>query len=114
MRKVFNTLFFRLTAPDWASFQLVGRGYRVTTSTQTRSLYLKIGYVNKKKIALPESVNIAVASRYEFALASLDQGTLRVLARRIRALRLPNPYTLRGIFLNRESLMKKQGKAVQY
>jgi large subunit ribosomal protein L6 len=80
----------------------------------TRSVYLKIGYVNKKKIALPDCVNIAVANRYSFLLTSLDVCTLGILARRIRALRPPNPYTLRGIFLNREVLIKKQGKSIQY
>jgi large subunit ribosomal protein L6 len=93
---------------------LVGRGYKITSSKNKRIIALELGFTNKKIIPLPSFINVRVISRYSFELTSLNLPYLRAFAKKIRALRLPNPYTSKGIFLNNETVISKQGKSTQY
>ena len=95
-------------------FQLIGRGYKISNSKKQRCIGLEIGYSGQKIVPLPNSINLKVINRYNFELCCLNVGVLKVLSKKIRHLRPPNPYTLKGIFLNKETLIKKQGKSVQY
>ena len=103
-----------MTKPEKAHLRLVGRGYKITYSKTKRSIALELGYSNKKKVPLPACINVQIQNRYNFDLHCLDAGLLRVFSKRIRALRPPNVYTSKGIFLNNEVVIQKQGKSVQY
>jgi len=112
-KHLFN-IFNQLTSPAVSSFKLVGRGYKVTSSPNSRSIALELGFTNKKVIPLPAEINVRILSRYTFELISLNASYLKTFAKRIRDLRPPNPYTSKGIFLDDETITPKQGKATQY
>lgn len=114
LRKLFENLFFRLSYPDMSKFQLIGRGYRILCSKNTRRIHLELGYTQKKTVTLPESVNVTVRNRYNFEFVSVDSPLLRVISRDVRSLRSPNIYTAKGIILNEENINTKQGKNTQY
>jgi len=114
LRRLFENIFFRLSYPDTSTFQLIGRGYRVLCSKNTRRVHLELGYTQKKVVTLPQSVNITVRNRYNFEFVSVDSPSLRVISRGVRSLRSPNIYTAKGIILNQEKIDTKQGKKTQY
>lgn len=114
LRRLLANLFLRLNRPARSTFTLIGRGYRVLGSKKSRRLHLELGYTQKKVIPLPKSVNVSVTNRYNFELSSLDLPQLRVLSKRVRGLRSPNVYTAKGVLLNNEVIVTKQGKKTQY
>jgi large subunit ribosomal protein L6 len=114
LKKHLFNIFNHLNSPEVCLFKLVGRGYKITSSKNKRIIALELGFTNKKIIPLPSFINVRVISRYSFELTSLNLPYLRAFAKKIRALRLPNPYTSKGIFLNNETVISKQGKSTQY
>jgi len=114
LKKHLLNIFNQLNSPEICSFKLVGRGYKITNSKIQRSIALELGFTNKKIIPLPYFINVRILSRYAFELTSLNTPYLKTFARKIRDLRPPNPYTSKGIFLNNETMVSKQGKATQY
>ena len=114
IKKHFFNIFNQLSSPKVCSFKLVGRGYKVTSSTSKRSIALELGFTNKKVIPLPSHMNVRVINRYLFELVSINAPYLSTFSKKIRGLRPPNPYTSKGIFLNDETIVPKQGKATQY
>lgn len=114
LKKHLFNIFNQLNSPEICSFKLVGRGYKVTSSTNQRSIALELGFTSKKVIPLPSFINVRVLSRYAFELTSLNTSYLKTFARKIRDIRPPNPYTSKGIFLNDEVVVSKQGKSTQY
>ena len=114
LKKQLQNVINFLNKPDKSHFRLVGRGYKIINSKTMRSFALELGYSNKKIIPLPSCVNLRILNRYNFELHCLDNSLLRVLSKRVRELRLPNPYTSKGIFLDNERIIQKQGKSVQY
>jgi ribosomal protein L6P/L9E len=75
---------------------------------------LELGFTQKKVIPLPSAVNLKIQDRYNFSFTSLNSFELRVLSNNIRSLRKPNSYTGKGILLNNENIILKQGKKTQY
>jgi large subunit ribosomal protein L6 len=112
-KQLFN-VFNQLISPAVSSFKLVGRGYKVTRSSNSRKIALELGFTNKKVIPLPSYISVRILNRYAFELISLNASSLKTFAKKIRDLRPPNPYTSKGIFLDNEIVTPKQGKATQY
>lgn len=114
IKKMLSNVFFRLSIPDSSSFKLIGRGYKILWSKSFRLIHLELGFTQKKVIPLPSAVNLKIQDRYNFSFTSLNSFELRVLSNNIRSLRKPNSYTGKGILLNNENIILKQGKKTQY
>ena len=113
-RKLFYNIFESLTRPNFSHFKLIGRGYKILYSKNSRVIHLELGYTQKKVIPLPVTLNLKPKDRYNFELVSLNTASLKVFSQQIRALRPPNCYTAKGTLLNNEVVLVKQGKKSQY
>lgn len=93
--------------------EVVGVGYRATTSGQ--KLELALGYSHPIVIELPSEVKVSAETLKGQApaikLESHDKQLLGQVAAKIRSLRKPEPYKGKGIKFKGEQLRRKAGKS---
>ena len=59
---------------------------------------------------IPPNIKVEVPSAQRIILSGMDLQKLGIYAAKIRAWRKPEPYNLKGVFVNGETIKKKQGK----
>lgn len=87
---------------------LKGVGYRARMEGE--SLHLRVGYSHEVVLPQPEGVTILCPHPTRISLRGIDLPRLTQAAARIRAWRPPEPYKGKGIFLQGENLLRKEGK----
>lgn len=102
--------------------QLVGVGYRAAiedataAAGQTQSttpqpiLVIRLGYPRPMRVPIPAGITCEVLAPTQIKLSGNDKGALAQLAARIRALRPPEPYNGKGIFVGGETIRRKEVK----
>ena len=90
--------------------RLVGVGYRAVLENNNRSVSLKLGYSHPVVIDLPEGVTCTVPIPNRLILQGIDLQKVTELAAKIQRWRKPEPYNQKGIFINDETIKKKEGK----
>lgn len=105
------------------NLQLIGVGYRAsvedqdtkqTTSAQAESsqqtLVLRLGYPRPLRIPIPAGMRCEVSAPTQIKLSGNDKASLAQLAAKIRSLRPPEPYNGKGVFVNNETIRRKEVK----
>ncbi|KAI7854073.1 ribosomal protein L6, alpha-beta domain-containing protein [Circinella umbellata] len=90
--------------------RLNGVGYRGVLENKDRSLSLKLGYSHPVVMDLPEGVTCTIPQPNRLILHGTDLQVVTEFAAKIQRWRKPEPYNQKGIFINDETIKKKEGK----
>lgn len=90
--------------------RLVGVGYRGMLENNDRVLSLKLGYSHPIQMDLPEGVTCSVPAPNRIILQSVNRQHVTEFAAKIQRWRMPEPYNQKGIFINDQTIKKKEGK----
>ncbi|KAI8329217.1 ribosomal protein L6, alpha-beta domain-containing protein [Chlamydoabsidia padenii] len=90
--------------------RLVGVGYRGVLENNNRSVSLKLGYAHPVVVDLPQGVTCTIPQPNRLILQGIDLQQVTELAAKIQQWRKPEPYNQKGIFINDETIKKKEGK----
>ncbi|KAI9494326.1 ribosomal protein L6, alpha-beta domain-containing protein [Zychaea mexicana] len=90
--------------------RLNGVGYRGVLENNDRSLSLKLGYSHPVIMDLPQGVTCAIPQPNRLILQGTDLQIVTEFAAKIQRWRKPEPYNQKGIFINDETIKKKEGK----
>lgn len=93
------------------TIQLVGVGYRMSLeNTPTRHLSLKLGYSTPITEPIPANVDVKIISPTECHMTGPDKAELGQFCSRIRRHRPPEAYNSKGVFVNGETIKRKEVK----
>ncbi|KAI8640586.1 ribosomal protein L6, alpha-beta domain-containing protein [Parasitella parasitica] len=90
--------------------RLVGVGYRGMLENNDRVLSLKLGYSHPIQMDLPEGVTCSVPAPNRIILRGINLQHVTEFAAKVQRWRMPEPYNQKGIFINDETIKKKEGK----
>lgn len=90
--------------------RLVGVGYRGVLENNGRVLSLKLGYSHPIQMDLPEGITCTVPAPNRIVLQGANLQHVTEFAAKIQRWRMPEPYNQKGIFINDETIKKKEGK----
>ncbi|CEP14919.1 hypothetical protein [Parasitella parasitica] len=90
--------------------RLVGVGYRGMLENNGKVLSLKLGYSHPIQMELPEGVNCSVPAPNRIILQGTNLQHVTEFAAKVQRWRMPEPYNQKGIFINDETIKKKEGK----
>ena len=87
---------------------LNGVGYRA--NVQGKKITLTLGFSHPVEYQLPENVEAKSEGQTEFNLTSADKQLLGQVCAEIRAFRPPEPYKGKGVFIDNETIIRKERK----
>ncbi|KAI8886982.1 mitochondrial 54S ribosomal protein YmL16 [Backusella circina FSU 941] len=90
--------------------RLVGVGYRGMLENNNRTLALKLGYSHPIQMALPEGVTCTIPQPNRIVLQGINLQHITEFAAKVQRWRMPEPYNQKGIFINDQTIKKKEGK----
>lgn len=90
-----------------AKLQLKGVGYKAIFANGI--LTLSLGFSHSIKVAIPKEIEVKI-QQTNIDLTGVDRRVVMSLATTIRNLRKPEPYKGKGIFVNDEKILIKEGK----
>ncbi|KAI8393827.1 ribosomal protein L6, alpha-beta domain-containing protein [Radiomyces spectabilis] len=108
-RNLINNMIVGVSEGYRMQLRLVGVGYRGVLEND-RTLSLKLGYSHPVVIPIPEGITCTVPQPNRVLLQSSDLQKVTQLAATIQSWRKPEPYNQKGIFINDETIKKKEGK----
>ena len=88
--------------------EINGVGYRVKVNGD--SLELSLGFSHPVIYKLPEGVSAEAPTNTELVLTSADKQLLGDAASKIRSFRPPEPYKGKGVFIDNETITRKERK----
>lgn len=91
------------------TLDIVGVGYKA--ESRKGALHLALGYSHPVVFPLPEGISAEVEANTVIKVIGIDKELVGETAARIRSLRRPDVYKLKGIRYRGEKLIKKVGKA---
>lgn len=91
------------------TLDIVGVGYKA--EAKKGALHLALGYSHPVVFPLPEGISAEVEANTVIKVNGIDKELVGETAARIRSLRRPDVYKLKGIRYRGERLIKKVGKA---
>jgi large subunit ribosomal protein L6 len=91
------------------TLEIVGVGYKA--ESKKGALHLALGYSHPVVFPLPEGISAEVEANTVIKVNGIDKELVGETAARIRSLRSPDVYKLKGIRYRGERLIKKVGKA---
>jgi large subunit ribosomal protein L6 len=91
------------------TLEIVGVGYKAESKKGV--LHLALGYSHPVVFPLPEGISAEVEANTVIKVNGIDKELVGETAARIRSLRSPDVYKLKGIRYRGERLIKKVGKA---
>lgn len=91
------------------TLDIVGVGYKA--ESKKGALHLALGYSHPVVFPLPEGISAEVEANTVIKVIGIDKELVGETAARIRSLRRPDVYKLKGIRYRGEKLIKKVGKA---
>lgn len=71
---------------------------------------MKVGHSHLDKVEIPEDISIRLVSPTKIVLSGANFQKVSQLASQIRAVRPPEPYNGKGIFVDEETVILKEGK----
>lgn len=90
------------------TLRLNGVGYRAML--EDGKISLKLGYAHPIVVNIPDGVSVSIPSPTFILLQGIDLQKVTQFAASIRRWRPPEPYNLKGVFVNDETIKKKEGK----
>ncbi|SFS59220.1 50S ribosomal protein L6 [Sphingobacterium wenxiniae] len=114
-RSLLNNMVVGVTEGYKTTQELVGVGYRATSTGNT--LELALGYSHPIVIVLPQEVKVTTTAEKgknpTVTLESIDKQLIGQVAAKIRSLRKPEPYKGKGVKFAGEVLRRKAGKSAK-
>lgn len=95
--------------PFEVALSLVGLGYKAEQKGNV--IVFALGYSNKINFEMPKDVSIRIEKNGQrVVLSSYDKSLVGLAAQRMRDLRSPEPYKGKGVRLENEVIIRKEGK----
>ncbi|KAJ2770230.1 54S ribosomal protein L6 mitochondrial [Coemansia nantahalensis] len=91
-----------------ATLRFVGVGYRA--ALEDGLLVLRLGYAHPITIEVPAGLTVTVPAPTRVLVAGTDLQQVKLFAAKVREWKKPEPYNQKGIFINDETIRKKDGK----
>ena len=106
-RSLINNMVKGVSEGFEKKLEISGVGYRAAISDQT--LTLNMGYSHPVEFSVPEGITITVEKNI-ITVSGIDKQLVGETAARIRKVRKPDVYKLKGIKYEGEIIIKKDGK----
>jgi len=114
-RSLINNMVIGVSEGFQKKLELVGVGYRATSSGQI--LEMSLGYSHSIHMQLPKEIKVeAVTDRKSYpiiTLESIDKQLLGQVCAKIREMRKPEPYKGKGVRFVGEVVRRKAGKSAK-
>ncbi|KAJ1730871.1 54S ribosomal protein L6 mitochondrial [Coemansia biformis] len=91
-----------------ATLRFVGVGYRA--ALENGVLVLRLGYAHPINMAVPQGLKVVVPAPTRVLISGTDLQQVKLFAAKVREWKKPEPYNQKGIFINDETIRKKDGK----
>ena len=108
MRSLINNCVIGVSEGYIKNIKLNGVGYRA--NVQGKKITLTLGFSHPVEYQLPENVEAKSEGQTEFNLISPDKQLLGQVCAEIRAFRPPEPYKGKGVFIDNETIIRKERK----
>ncbi|KAJ1841919.1 54S ribosomal protein L6 mitochondrial [Coemansia sp. RSA 2708] len=107
-RALINNCVIGVTEGFSARLRLVGVGYRA--AVEQGKLVLRLGYSHPITVPIPEGLSVSAPVPTRVLISGLDLQQVKLFAAKVREWKKPEPYNQKGIFVNDETIRKKEGK----
>ncbi|KAJ2517169.1 54S ribosomal protein L6 mitochondrial [Coemansia sp. RSA 1939] len=107
-RALINNCVVGVTEGFSATLRFVGVGYRA--GLEGGKLVLRLGYSDPVVMDIPEGLAVTVPIPTRVLIKGIDLQQVKLFAAKIREWKKPEPYNQKGIFINDETIRKKDGK----
>ena len=91
-----------------ANLKMIGVGFKASVNGNFLRLY--IGFSHDVVVAIPKSLSVSVEADVNIKVSGCNRAVVMQFARMVRDLKKPEPYKGKGIFLNDERIIRKEGK----
>ena len=108
MRSLINNCVIGVSEGYNKNIKLNGVGYRA--NVQGKKITLTLGFSHPVEYQLPENIEAKSENQTEFNLSSADKQLLGQVCAEIRAFRPPEPYKGKGVFIDNETIARKERK----
>ena len=108
MRSLINNCVIGVSKGYTKNIKLNGVGYRA--NVQGKKITLTLGFSHPVEYQLPDNVEAKSEGQTEFNLTSADKQLLGQVCAEIRAFRPPEPYKGKGVFIDNETIIRKERK----
>jgi len=88
--------------------ELVGVGYRA--ALKGKQLNLQLGFSHDINFDIPEGIKITVEKQTIVKISGCDKQQVGMVVSKIKSFRLPEPYKGKGIRLQGQHILRKEGK----
>ncbi len=97
-----------LTSGYEVKLKMIGVGFKASVSGKFLRLY--IGLSHDIVVAIPQNISVSVDADVNLTIKGNNRASVKQFACAIRSLKKPEPYKGKGIFLNDEKVVRKEGK----
>ena len=91
-----------------ANLKMIGVGFKASVNGKFLRTY--VGLSHDVIFAIPEGLTVTVANDTEITIKGHNRSKVMQFARSVRDIKKPEPYKGKGIFLNNEKILRKEGK----
>ncbi len=107
-RAIINNGITGLVTPFKRRIELVGVGYRA--SVQGKDLVLQLGYSHDITFPIPDGVSVVCEKPTTIVISSSDKAMVGQVVRKIQSFRKPEPYKGKGVIMEGQYVLRKEGK----
>ncbi|KAJ2782322.1 54S ribosomal protein L6 mitochondrial [Coemansia javaensis] len=107
-RALINNCVRGVTEGFSATLRFVGVGYRA--ALEGGALVLRLGYAHPITMQIPPELKVAVPAPTRVLISGIDLQQVKLFAAKVREWKKPEPYNQKGIFVDDETIKKKDGK----
>lgn len=107
-RSVLNNLIVGVNEGFTRKLEIVGVGYRA--QLQGQELVLQLGFSHEVRYPVPDGLNIKCPDQTHIEISGNDKQRVGQTAAEIRAFKPPEPFKGKGIRLEGEYILRKEGK----
>ena len=111
-RSLINNMIIGVSVGYEKQLSLVGTGYTADAS-KGNFLVLNVGFSHPVYVQKPDVLSVETPQATEITIKGIDKQLVGQFAARIREIRKPEPYKVKGIRYKDEYIRKKAGKTVE-
>ena len=90
------------------NLKMIGVGFKASVNGKFLRTY--VGLSHDVIFAIPQGLTVTVANDTEITIKGHNRSKVMQFARSVRDIKKPEPYKGKGIFLNNEKILRKEGK----
>ena len=91
-----------------AKLKMIGVGFKACVTGKFLRIY--IGFSHDVFVAIPDNISVEVSNDVDILIKGNNRNDVMRFARTVRDMKKPEPYKGKGIFLNNEVVVRKEGK----